>query len=38
MSTARASLLGVKFGTSQMISQAGGGDGNVWYLYQKNQL
>ena len=27
MSTARASLLGVKFGDSQMTSHAGGGDG-----------
>ena len=25
------SLLGVKFGDSQMISQAGDGYGNVWY-------
>ena len=29
--TDRASLLGVKFGDSQMTSHAGGGDGNVWY-------
>jgi len=31
MSRSTASLLGVKFGGSQMTSHAGGGYGNVWY-------
>ena len=32
------SLLGVKFGDSQMISQAGDGYGNVWYKLVYNDV